>query len=195
MKLFASILTVLIVFTSCSKKEQKLFTINLPHYKSKIEFDRLNNFDTLIVWNWYNDNTASHRKCYRIQNSKLGVVMENGMLPKQVKYFDQMTIKTPIKPNKFPSWTISDWLIYNRGIYLSDRPNDKIFKLDSLTIDNKKFGVFGIKTMKVETKVIYMTTINNESIEFEFHTNLHNRDNFYLKSLNMMKTIKIKNYR
>lgn len=117
------------------------------------------------------------------------------MLPKQAKYFDQMTIKTPIKPNKFPSWTISEWLIDNKEIYLSERPSDKIFKFDSLTINNKKFGVFGVKTMEVETKVIYMTNINNESIEFEFHTNLHPKNNFYLKSLNMMKTIKIKHYR
>ena len=114
------------------------------------------------------------------------------MLPKKAEYFDQMTIVTPIKPNKFPSWAISKWLIRNKEIYLSDRPSDKIFKFDSLTIDNKKFGVFGIKTMDLETKVIYMTNINNESIEFEFYTNLQPKDSFYLKSLNLMKTIKIK---
>ena len=195
MKLLSSILTSLIVFTSCTKKEQRVFTINLPHYSSKIEFDKLNNFDTLIVWNWYNDNMASHRRCYRLQNSKLGIIMEKGMLPKKAEYFDQMTIVTPIKPNKFPSWTISKWLIGNKEIYLSDRPSDEIFKFDSLTIDNKKFAVFGIKTMDVETKVIYMTNISNESIEFEFYTNLQSKDSFYLKSLNMMKTIKIKHYR
>lgn len=195
MKSLTYILIAIIVFTSCSKKKQKVFTINLPHYSSRIEFDRSNNFDTLMAWNWYNDNMADHRKCYRIQNSKLGIIMEKGMLPKKAEYFDQMTIETPITPNKFPSCTISKWLIGNKEIYLSERPSDKIFKFDSLTIDNKKFGVFGIKTMEVETKVIYMTNINNELIEFEFHTNLHQTDSFYLKSLNMMKTIKIKHYR
>ena len=192
MKSLTYIIIAIIVITSCSKRTQKVFTIDLPHYSSKIELDRLNNFDTLIVWNWYNDNMASHRSCYRIQNAELGIIMENGMAPAKAENFDQMTIKTPITPNKFPCWPISEWLNKNKENYLSDRPSDKIFILDSLTIDNKRFGVFGIKTMAVQTKVIYMTNINNEAIEFEFHTNLHPAANFYLKSLNMMKTIKIK---
>lgn len=191
MKSLTYILILLITLTSCSKKEQKKFQIELEHYSCKIEFNRLNDFDTLLVWNWYNDNVMSNRKCYRIQNSKLGIMLENGMSPKKTKQIDQLTIKTPIKPNEFPNFTISEWLLKNKEINLSERPNDKIFKFDSLTVDNKKFGVFGIKTIEHETKVIYMTNINNELIEFEFHSNLNSHDSFYMKSLNMMRTIKI----
>jgi len=194
MKSLPYIVIVMTALASCTLKEPKVFTIPIAHYSATIEFDKVNDYDTLVVWNLFNDNRSSHRRCYRIQNAKRGIVLENGMLPKKATYFDQMTIKTPIKPNTLPNWTISQWLRNHKEGYLSDRPSDKIFKFDSITIDRKKFGVFGIQINNIQTKVIYMTNINHESIEFEFTTNLHAEDLYYQKTLHMMKTIKIKPY-
>lgn len=194
-KTFAGMLTALTVFCACRQKEQKVFTIDLPHYASKIELERINDYDTLLVWDWYNDNSASHRRCYRIQNAKRGIALENGMLPQRAKQLDQMTIKAPINPNKFPNWTIREWLKDNKELSISERPSDTVFKVDSLTIASHKFGIFGIKTIGNATKVVYMTNINHEAIEFEFYSNLYPKEAFYRKSLAMMKTLKIKQTR
>lgn len=204
MKLFTFILFSIFFITSCKKKEEDKFIVNLKYYSSTIEFDRIDNFDTLVSWKWMNDNAASHRQCYRIQNSKLGIKMENGMLPEKAEYFDQMTIQTPFGKNTMDSFsaeTISEHLTGIKDLYLFERPSDKIFKFDSLTIDGRKFGVFGIKRLfdtqsrDVHTKIIFMTNLNNNVLGFEFYTNIYPADKFYLKSLKMINTIKIKHYR
>ncbi|WP_395063467.1 hypothetical protein [Flavobacterium sp.] len=194
---------IILIIISCAEKKQKTFNINLPYYSNTIELDRTKNYDTLIVWNWYNDNSSNDYTCYRIQNSKLGIVMERGMLPKKAEYYDQMTIKTPIKSfiknkistNKITDFKVNKWLSENKELHLSERPIDIVFKFDSIIIANKKFGVFGIKIIETETKIIYMTNIEDQSIEFEFRNNFLSTEKLYLQSLEMMNTIKIKHYR
>jgi len=183
------------LFCSCSKKEKNHFIIKLPYYSSQIEIEGLKEFDTLVSWEWYNDNMADDRKCYRIQNSELGVVMENGMLPKRAEQTNQMTIKIPIKPNEFGKLNINKWLLHKKEMYSEEHPAYKFPVIDSMTIDGRKFGILSIEreyTDEYRIEVFYGTNINNEEIVFEFLTNTHKPDSFYIKTLNSMKTIKIK---
>jgi hypothetical protein len=190
-----SIGIILFLFCSCSEKEKNPFSIKLPYYSSQIEIDGLKEYDTIVSWDWYNDNMADDRKCYRIQNSELGIVLERGMLPKRAEQINQMTIKIPIKPNKFGKLDIGRWLSEKKDMYSGEHPNYKFPIMDSMTIDGRKFGILSIErdyTDEYRIEVFYGTNINNEEIVFEFLTNTHKPDSFYLKTLNSMKTIKIK---
>ncbi|MBL86809.1 MAG: hypothetical protein CMO82_09160 [Winogradskyella sp.] len=188
------VLAFFLILTSCSKKNKNEFIIKLPHYSKQIEINGIKEFDTLVTWDWYKDNFADDRRCYRIQNSELGVILENGILPKYTKSFKQLTIKTPIPPNKFGSISIKKWLIDIKTNYSEEHPNYKFTVIDSIIIANKKFGVVSIHRDWIDEYTIrnlFMTTINDEEIVFDFYTNLPNSEDFYSQSLNMMKTIKI----
>ena len=190
-----SIGILFLFFCSCSKKEKNLFIIKLPYYSSQIEIESLKEFDTLISWDWYSDNPMSDRKCYRIQDSELGIFMENGVLPKRAEQTNQMTIKVPIKPNEFGELNINKWLHNKKEMYSEEHPAYKFPIMDSITIDGRKFGILSIEREYIDEyriEVFYGTNINNEEIIFEFLTNTQKSDSFYLKTLNSMKTIKIK---
>ena len=196
MKQYAIYIGILILFISCKKKNNNPFVITLPHYSSEIEFEGVKSFDTLISWDWHNDNQMSDRRCYRIQNSKLGIVLENGMVPKRAEKLNQITIETPIKPNKFGKANISKWINETISLYSEEKPAFYKFPIvDSLLIDGRKFGVLSIlkepRDEKVN-KVFYITNINDEEIVFEFENNLTEFDSLYKKSLIMMKSIKVK---
>ena len=186
---------ILLLFSSCSKKDKNSFTINLPYYSSQIEIEGLKEYDTLVSWDWYNDNMADDRKCFRIQDSKLGIVMEKGMLPENAKQLNQLTIKTPIKPNRFGAVNISKWINTTIAMYSEENPIYKFPIVDSLSIDGRKFGVLSIERQysdKKEIQVFYVANINSEEIVFEFKNNQPKFDSLYQKSLNMMKSIKVK---
>jgi len=90
---------------------------------------------------------------------------------------------------------INKWLNNKKEMYSAEHP-DYIFPIvDSMTINGRKFGILSIErdyTDEYQIEVFYGTNIDNEQIVFEFSTNTHKSDSFYLKTLNSMKTLKIK---
>ncbi|MEM5566253.1 hypothetical protein WNY78_14120 [Psychroserpens sp. AS72] len=186
---------VLILIFSCSRKEDNRYDIYLTHYKHSISINLPKSYDTLNIWDNYSDNVMDDRKCYRVQNSKLGVLMESGMFYKTDKtQFEQFTISEPGVFNNFPPFELKTWASEKKQLIEEEKGNINV-TTDSIIINNKRFGVLKvIMPFKdgIDKSITFGTNLDNELIEFDFYTNLPNTENFFNDAVASMETLEIK---
>ena len=189
-----TILLLILIF-SCSRKEDNRYDMYLTHYKHSISINLPKSYDTLNNWDNYSDNVMDDRKCYRVQNSKLGVLMESGMFYKTEKtQFEQFTISEPGAFNKFAPFELKTWASDKKQLLEEEKINIEV-TTDSIIINNRTFGV--LKVMMpfndaVDKSITFGTNLDGELIEFVFYTNLPNSENFFIDAISSIETLEIK---
>nr|WP_321223942.1 hypothetical protein [uncultured Psychroserpens sp.] len=191
------ILVWLVIFSCSKRKEDNRYDLYLTYYKHSISINLPNSLDSLNIWDNFSDNVIDDRRCYRVQNSKLGIMMESGMFYniKDKTQFEQFTISEPGVFNKFAPFELKTWVLNTKQLLKEERANIEV-KTDSLVINKLKFGVIKVVSPSyyegIDKSIILATNLNGELIEFVFYTNLPNRENFFNEAVASMETLEIK---